>query len=188
MQIILASASPRRRELLAQIGLEFTVIPSKGEEVITKKIPHEVVMELSQQKAREIAAGAGKGSLIIGADTIVVYREEIMGKPKDVQDAVRMITELAGHTHEVYTGVTIIDEAGAENTFYECTKVHMYPASTEEIAAYVATGEPMDKAGAYAIQGYGSRFISGIEGDYHNVVGLPVGRLYQEIRHKLIEK
>lgn len=188
MEIILASASPRRKELLEQIGMEFTVIPAKGEEHITKKEPEEVVMELSLQKAEEVAKGASKEAFVIGADTVVAYQGKILGKPKDEEDACRMLQELSGNIHEVYTGVTLIDNKSKEvHTFYEKTSVTMYPIEDEEIRNYIATKEPMDKAGAYAIQGIGAKFIRRIEGDYCNVVGLPVGRLYQEIRGKYIE-
>lgn len=191
MRLILASASPRRRELLQQIQMEFTVLPAKGEEKITKEIPQEVVMELSEQKAREVAAFSevkDEDALVLGADTVVVYQERILGKPKDEEDAFLMLKTLSGKTHEVYTGVTLLHaKTGEANSFFEKTAVTMYPIQEDEIRAYIATGEPMDKAGVYGIQGIGAKFIRGIEGDYNNVVGLPVGRVYQEIKGKYIE-
>lgn len=184
-EIILASASPRRKELLAQIGLPFTVRVSGVEEVITKTTPEEIVMELSAQKAADVKANAGKDSVVIGADTIVAYSDEngtrILGKPKNEEDAFSMLQLLQGKAHQVYTGVTIC--AGEETrTFYEKTQVQVFPMSEEEIRAYIHTGEPMDKAGAYGIQGRFAAFVKGIEGDYNNVVGLPVGRVYQELK------
>lgn len=187
-KIILASQSPRRRELLTQIGLEFEVHPAGGEEVITSTDPVEVVKSLSAQKAgavkeelEEQLKATKEEWLIIGADTIVVYDGKILGKPKDEEDAVRMLTMLQGNTHSVYTGVTLLERDG-QMTFAEETKVSMYPMTQEEINWYVGTREPMDKAGAYGIQGLCARFVKKIEGDYNNVVGLPVGRIYQEMK------
>lgn len=195
MRVILASASPRRKELLAQLGVAFEVIPSNGEEIITKIKPEEVVQELAQQKAKEVADRiqadykAGKdewpegGIRVIGSDTIVVYEEKIFGKPVDEKDALGMLTLLQGNTHQVYTGVFVIDmdqRSYREKTFAEKTDVIMHPVSEKELLEYIATGEPMDKAGSYAIQGLSGKFIKGISGDYYNVVGLPIARLYQE--------
>lgn len=196
-QIILASGSPRRKELLEQIGIEFEVCPAKGEEVITSSIPEEVVMELSKQKAEEVGAmvlaynekneqlTTPQDILVIGADTVVAYDGKILGKPKDEEDAKTTLRMLSGKTHSVYTGVAcvLIDKSGrtGEHVFYEKTDVTMYPMTEEEIERYVASGEPMDKAGSYAIQGKCAIHIKEIQGDYHNVVGLPVGRLYQEL-------
>lgn len=188
MRLILASASPRRKELLERIGVTFDIIPAKGEEVITKEQPDEVVMELSKQKAQEIAGTAEADVLVLGADTVVAYEGKILGKPKDETDAFKMLSMLSGKEHEVYTGVALIDNRdGSVENFFERTKVTMYPISEKEIRDYIAGGEPMDKAGAYAIQGIGAKFIQKIEGDYSNVVGLPVGRIYQEIKRKSIE-
>ena len=185
-RIILASQSPRRRELLTQIGLKFEVIPSTVEEVITSANPVEVVQELAQQKARDVAQVAGRemakdSLLVIGADTIVVYEGKILGKPEDKEDAVRMLTMLQGKEHSVYTGVALLS-GEQEIVFAEETRVQMCPMTPEEILWYVNTGEPMDKAGAYGIQGLCARFIRQIQGDYNNVVGLPVGRIYQELK------
>ena len=180
MRFILASASPRRKELLEQIGVKFDILPATGEEVITKELPGEEVMELAKQKAEEVAKTAGADALVLGADTVVAYEGKILGKPKDEADALRMLTMLSGKEHEVYTGVALIDnrDQSMEN-FFERTKVTMYPVSEEEIRDYIA--------GGYAIQGLGAKFIQKIEGDYNNVVGLPIGRIYQEIKRKSIE-
>ena len=197
-QIILASQSPRRKELLEQIGLEFEICPAKGEEIITKSIPEEVVMELSKQKAEEVAAlvsSFGENHkeittpsdiLVIGADTVVAYDGKILGKPVDEADAKRMLKMLAGNTHSVFTGVTLvlIDKSGraGELVFYEKTDVKMHPMTETEIDRYIATGEPMDKAGSYGIQGKCAIYIEKIDGDYNNVVGLPITRIYQELK------
>ena len=197
-QIILASQSPRRKELLEQIGLEFEICPARGEEIITKTIPEEVVMELSKQKAEEVAAMVSSYSenhreittpsdiLVIGADTVVAYDGKILGKPKDEADAKAMLTMLSGNTHSVFTGVTLvlIDKSGraGELVFYEKTDVKMHEMSEVEIDRYIATGEPMDKAGSYAIQGKCAIHVEKIDGDYNNVVGLPITRIYQELK------
>lgn len=198
-QIILASQSPRRKELLEQIGLEFEICPAKGEEIITKTLPEEVVMELSKQKAEEVAAMVSSFGeshkeittpsdiLVIGADTVVAYNGEILGKPVDEADAKRMLTMLAGNTHSVFTGVTLvfIDKSGraGEMVFYEKTDVKMHSMTEEEIDRYIATGEPMDKAGSYGIQGKCAIYIEKIDGDYNNVVGLPIARIYQVLKN-----
>ena len=184
MKLILASASPRRKELLAKTGLTFDIIPAKGEETITKSIPAEVVMELSQQKAAEIAAMQTEDCIIIGADTIVAKGDEIMGKPRDEADAYRMLDMISDDCHQVYTGVTIIRTGTQAETitFAEKTDVYLYPISDGDIRAYIASGDPMDKAGAYGIQGDFAVHVKGIEGDYYNVVGLPIGRVYQELK------
>ena len=183
MRFILASASPRRKELLEQIGVKFDILPATGEEVITKELPGEEVMELAKQKAEEVAKTAGADALVLGADTVVAYEGKILGKPKDEADALRMLTMLSGKEHEVYTGVALIDnrDQSMEN-FFERTKVTMYPVSEEEIRDYIAGGEPMDKAGSYAIQGGWAEFVERIEGDYSNVVGLPWDRFFLELK------
>lgn len=182
--IILASASPRRRELLHQVGLRPEIVPSCVEEVITSTEPDQVVMELSAQKAADVAAKyRGQAAVVIGADTVVAADGAILGKPKTEEEAVRMIEMLQGRTHQVYTGVTMIfTDTGEQVTFAEKTEVHVYPMTESEISRYVSTGEPMDKAGAYGIQGYFAAYIEGISGDYNNVVGLPVGRVCLELR------
>ena len=182
MQIILASQSPRRRELLTQMGLsDFIIRPAQGEEIIDPALsPNELVKTLSAQKAAEVAQTAPE-ALIIAADTVVTADGRVLGKPRDEEDAVAMLRFLSGRTHTVYTGVTVC--RGANSLSHaEATQVRFRPLSDEEIAAYVATGEPMDKAGAYGIQGIGALLVEGIEGDYFNVVGLPVCRLGQMLR------
>lgn len=184
LPIILASASPRRKELLEQLQLTFEIIPACGEETITQTDPPKVVLELSRQKAEEIAEKTAKDAIILGADTIVTWKNQIMGKPETPAQAVDMLTQLSGNTHTVYTGVTaVIKENGIAtlHSFAEATHVTFYSMTPEEIQDYVATRDPMDKAGAYGIQGICAKYIKGIEGDYNNVVGLPIGRLYQEI-------
>lgn len=190
MELILASASPRRKELLEKIGLPFTVQPAKGEERITQKSPAAVVMELSRQKAEEIAAAKTGDCIIIGADTVVAKGEKIMGKPKDAADAKQMLRSIADDCHQVYTGVTLI-RTGAHPqsvTFQEKTDVFLYPISDAELDAYIASGDPMDKAGAYGIQGDFAIYVKRIAGDYYNVVGLPIGRVYQELKRMLFVK
>ena len=184
-KVILASASPRRRELLSQIGIPFTVVTSTCEEKINSRLPDRVVCELSGQKAEDVwkqLAEAGD-YFVIGADTIVHYKGEILGKPEDEEQAYEMLKALSGHSHEVYTGVTFCYGKKGDrkvHTFYEKTDVVLYSMSKQEIEDYIATKEPMDKAGAYGIQGSFAAYIKEIHGDYNNVVGLPIGRLYQE--------
>lgn len=200
-KFFLASKSPRRRELMNQIGLEYEVMVSEREEIATENVPEEVVKELSLQKAYEIERMLlnktdGKiyeeykrqgyeGVIIIGADTVVSLEGEIMGKPKNEDDAFNMLSKLQGRKHVVSTGVAmvVIGENGNQVfSFAEDTDVYMYEISDDEIREYVATGEPMDKAGSYGIQGIGAKFISGIHGDYNNVVGLPIGSIYQTLK------
>lgn len=190
-KIILASASPRRTELLQQAGIPHEVIPSECEEVISSSIPQEVVMELSAQKAQDVfetyknKQNSVEDFLVIGADTVVAVDDSILGKPKSEEDAFRMLQLLQGKNHQVYTGVTLLyyqNGVKREQTFFECSQVNCYPISEEEIWIYIKTGEPMDKAGAYGIQGRFAIHIKGIEGDYNNIVGLPVARIYQELK------
>lgn len=188
-RIILASASPRRQELLTQIGLTFEVCPSEWEEVTDKELPEEVVQELSYHKAMEVYERnvTEEGTVVIGADTIVACGGQILGKPGTRERAEEMLGKLQGGTHQVYTGVAFVwKEKGRTESagFYECTDVRIFPMTEEEIRCYVETGEPMDKAGAYGIQGGFAAFIQGICGDYNNVVGLPVGRVYQELKKR----
>lgn len=179
-KIILASGSPRRKELLTQIGVEFEIQKAEGEEVLTSSEPTEAVKELSMQKALEVSEKCD-GDVIIGADTVVAAEGRILGKPKDKEDAMRMLRLLQGKSHEVITGVTVLLKKQKRTIrFAEVTRVHVFPMTEEQMEAYVESGEPMDKAGAYGIQGKFAAYVSGIEGDYNNVVGLPVGRLYQE--------
>lgn len=193
VKYILASGSPRRRELLEQAGISFEIFQAQGEEISAKESPEDVVEELSYRKADEVAGQyltkyKNDTVVIIGADTLVTSGDEIMGKPQSAAEAAKMLTKLQGDVHQVYTGVTLIilGEGQQERcrnviTFHERTDVCMYPMTPEQIAAYVATGEPMDKAGAYAIQGKCAVYIKGINGDYNNVVGLPVARLMHEL-------
>ena len=190
-QVILASASPRRKELLELIGAEFKIITINKEEIITSTNPEEVVKELSMMKAQDVAAGVSGPAIILGADTVVAHGGRILGKPKDREDAVRMITSFAGEEHQVYTGVCIIrkEADGSQKiiSFAEGTKVSVYPMSAEEIERYVDSGEPMDKAGAYAIQGLFAPYIKGIEGDYYNIVGFPIAGIYQRLKEEGID-
>ncbi len=194
MRYILASGSPRRRELLARVIPEFEIIPAVSEESPTGSEPSEIVRELSFQKASEIFykvfTDSGEGLVVIGADTVVSYNHEVLGKPVDEQDAARMIGMLSGREHDVYSGVTCFYSQNGEVrnfSFSECTRVHVAKMMQEEIIEYAGSGEPLDKAGAYGIQGMFSRYITGIEGDYYNVMGLPVAALYRELKnHSLI--
>ena len=197
----LASKSPRRKDLMTQIGIEFQVMISERDEIITSTIPEEVVKELSLQKALEIermllkdcdgdiyekySSEGYEGVVIVGADTVVSKDGEIMGKPADEEDAFNMLKKLQGDKHMVSTGVAlIVIKNGTKEmlSFAEDTDVNMYEMTDEEINDYIATKEPMDKAGSYGIQGRGAKFISGISGDYNNVVGLPIGSIYQALR------
>ena len=183
-RIILASASPRRKELLEQVGVEFEIIPAVGEEIITDSRPQQAVLDLSAQKAAEVAAKVQEDAIILGADTVVAFGDKVLGKPKDEADAEQMLSLLSGKTHSVYTGVTIIVKQSGESrsySFYEETKVTMYTLSEQQIVSYIRTGEPMDKAGSYGIQGRGAVFIEKIQGDYNNVVGLPIARVVRKI-------
>ena len=209
VRLVLASASPRRRELLSQIGLEFTVMPSTKEENAKTTEAGALVQELSRQKAvdiwEQLSGDQGQNPdtdqeqiseetqepnlngkrqpelLVIGADTVVCCEGKILGKPHSREAAAEMLTALQGRSHEVYTGVTLYSQSETV-TFFECTQVEFYPMTEVEISEDIDSKEPMDKAGAYGIQGLGARFVKGIRGDYNNVVGLPIGRLYQELK------
>lgn len=186
--IVLASGSPRRKELLAKTGLKFSVVVSGGEEKAETSDPAETVEKLSLDKASAVAdllQAEKEPQLIIGADTVVACDGEILGKPSDREDAFRMLWKLQGETHQVYTGVTLLlkkEDTWQAHTFNEKTDVQFYPVSREELLAYIETGEPMDKAGSYGIQGGFGIYVKGICGDYNNVVGLPVGRLVYELK------
>lgn len=207
-EILLASGSPRRRELFTEAGLDFEVVSVDVDETPNEKEPEKVAQELSRRKAaaaermiygetgqateRETAGEkendeereydadreltADRNKVIVAADTVVIHNKEVLGKPKDEADAVRMLTELSGAVHDVITGVTILTPDREEVTFSQRTRVRFRPLSEEEIRDYVATGEPMDKAGAYGIQGLGGRLVEGIDGDFNNVVGFPIDR------------
>ena len=176
---ILASASPRRSELLKQIGLTFEVFPSDVEEKVDNNLsPEEIAKSLAVVKAEYIAKKVGEDRLIIGADTIVVHNNNVLGKPKDRQDAYKMLKSLEGSWHEVITGVAVVDSGNmSSDSVYEKTRVKMRPLTDEMIYSYIETGEPEDKAGAYGIQGIGAVLVEKIEGCYFNVVGLPLMRL-----------
>lgn len=200
-KIILASGSPRRKELLELMGIEFEIKVSHKEEKVTVKEPFKVVQELAKMKASDIAMQMKQEGVVIGADTIVVVNEtEILGKPKDKKEAFEIIKKIQGKEHEVYTGVTILEKKTDgtinENSFTEKTKVFVVPMSDEEINSYLNTKkvkdgsntseqylyEWQDKAGGYGIQGIFAKYISKIEGDYYNVMGLPVCELYHQLK------
>lgn len=190
-KIILASASPRRRELLAQIGFEFETACSNKDECYVNIKPEDIVKELALMKAKDVASereaqSVVRDTIVIGADTIVVSDGRILGKPKDEEDACQMLMSLQGRAHQVFTGVAIIDfDRSGEKQIYRHTvetKVYVHEMKLEEIYAYVRSKEPMDKAGAYGIQGRFAAYIDKIEGDYYNVVGLPVSYLYRQLK------
>lgn len=178
MKIVLASNSPRRKELLSQAGIDFIVDPADIEENTNEVLPEKVVEDLSRQKALAVLQ-KHQGQIVLAADTVVAFDDKILGKPKDEEDALKMLTELSGRNHQVYTGVTIVKEDGSIITFSECTTVSMYENSEDTIKSYIASKEPMDKAGAYGIQGLGAVLVKGIKGDYNNVVGLPLAKVYR---------
>ena len=187
MNIILASASPRRRELLSALGLQFEVRPAQGEEHPEPGLSGgETAKRLSRAKCLEIAANAGEDAVVIAADTVVCLDDQILGKPADAADAARMLRALSGRDHRVFTGVTV-SRGDRVLSDYEETAVHFRPLSEREIGAYVAPGAPLDKAGAYGIQGRASLFVRGIEGDYFNVVGLPLCKLGEMLKQLGIE-
>jgi nucleoside triphosphate pyrophosphatase len=183
MKLILASASPRRAELLRSAGLQFTVLSSAVDETpMPSEVPQDLVRRLALAKAELVAARALGPAIVIAADTVVVLEGAILGKPRTSEDARQMLAKLSGRTHSVMTGVALIRLPDAERReFIETTQVHFASVSNEEIVKYLASGEPFDKAGAYAIQGLGGRFVPRIDGCYFNVVGLPLARLYHEL-------
>ena len=183
-EIVLASASPRRLELLRQLGLCPGVQPSEADEHSSERDPARFVQELARRKAGLVAATEAAGTLVIGADTVVVRDGVILGKPEDRTEAAKMLRSLQGRAHEVYTGVALLLAGeNKERVFAAETRVHVAPMTEDEIQAYVDSGEPMDKAGAYGIQEWiGFVGVRGIEGSFYNVMGLPVGRLYEELR------
>lgn len=182
MKLVLASKSPRRSEILKNAGIDFTVRVADADETIPEGTkPEDAVVFLAARKA--MAVERTEDETVLGADTVVVLDDKILGKPKDKDDAFNMIKSLSGRVHSVYTGVCAIGN-GVSLTFAEETKVEFYPLSDEEIYEYINTDEPYDKAGAYGIQGLASKFISGIQGDYFNVVGLPISGIYKKILKK----
>lgn len=182
-KLILASQSPRRRELMMRIPVDYEVIVQEVEEIIDfDKVPEENVMSLAEQKATAVAEMYPE-RWVIGCDTIVVSDGNILGKPKSEIDAFNMLNQLSGNKHRVITGVHLVNKNEKEAySFYEETLVYFKEMSKEEISYYIQTEEPMDKAGAYGIQGYASLFIEKIHGDYYNVMGLPVHKLYQKLK------
>ncbi|MFP4478574.1 MAG: Maf family protein [Candidatus Izemoplasmatales bacterium] len=181
MKVILASQSPRRKELIKMLNIDALTIPSKVEEVIDESLSHEeMVMDLALQKATDVFVKY-KDDLVLGFDTLVILGDKIMGKPKDKEEAKAYLRELSGNTHRVITGCAFIKK-GHSSSFYSSADVTFYPMTEEEIQAYVETGEPFDKAGAYAIQGYGSKYIQSIYGDYYAVVGFPVSKIYRALK------
>lgn len=175
--MILASQSPRRRELLSLITEDFRIIPAKGEEILPEGIsPERAVILLSRQKAEEVYRKY-KNETIIASDTVVAIDGKILGKPCSEENAAEMLRTLSGRTHSVFTGVCVIDEQGVQHSFAEETTVEFWELSEQLISDYIDSGEPMDKAGAYGIQGRGALLVKRIDGCYYNVMGLPVGRL-----------
>ena len=182
---VLASKSPRRKELLKNIGISAEIIPANVDESVLSDLPPErMVTELALLKASDVARSMRGDTYVIGADTVVVCDGEIMGKPKDKDDAFRMLKKLSGKAHSVYTGITLIWNDGSKKSFAEETKVFVSNLSDREIKDYIKTNECWDKAGSYAIQGLFSIHIEKIEGDYNNVVGFPVARIYKELTGK----
>ena len=177
MAMILASQSPRRRELLGQMGFSFTVRPAKGEELAHPELtPAQLVEELARQKALEVSAEAEADDVVVAADTVVAIDGVVLGKPRDKAHAAEMLSALSGREHTVYTGVAV-KRGETLLVEHEATQVRFRPLTQREIDLYIQTGEPMDKAGSYGIQGYGALLVEGIRGDYFNVVGLPICRL-----------
>lgn len=203
IKIILASGSPRRKELLAQAGYDFDVCPSLSEEDLEVMAPSEYVMLLAKMKADEVCnrliaedvvrrvKKLPERFVVLGADTVVSLNGRILGKPYDYDDAYNTLNSLSDQTHQVYTGVCLIYVEGRAKTsssFFEKTDVTFYPVSHNEIIQYLATNEPFDKAGSYGIQGKGGLFVKRIEGDYNNVVGLPLARVYHELEELVSEE
>jgi len=182
-KLILASASKRRFDILKNVGYDFDVIiPDINEDIVANSTPYELVSELSKLKALAVLSRADKDAIILASDTVVVLKGNILGKPLDKAHAHSMLRSLSGKTHDVYTGVYIIDaKTRREISFHEKCAVLMNYISDEQIHEYIATGQPMDKAGSYGIQGAGALFVSGIQGDYFTVCGLPVSRVYESL-------
>lgn len=189
-KIILASTSPRRKDILHQIGLDFDIIPSSYEEDMSlSKTPEDLVQYLAEQKGKVVAQQQNTtAAVIISSDTIVAIDGNILGKPQSREEAKNMLRLISNRTHDVYSGVCVIDtETNDQTVFYSSAKITMRELSEEEIEAYIETGEPMDKAGAYGIQGMGGMFIQSIEGDYYAIVGLPIEQLVLVLRQYGIE-
>ena len=184
-KLILASGSPRRKELLEMLGFhDFDIVPARGEESVPEGLgPEEIVKALSRAKAAEVSAACGENTLVLAADTIVWIDGRMLGKPHSERDAFDMLKLLSGRSHEVYTGLTLIDGDG-ELSGCERSRVHFRPLTDTEILRYIQDGEPMDKAGAYGAQGKGALFVRAIEGDFFNVMGLPICLLGQMLARK----
>ncbi|WP_088068354.1 Maf family protein [Gottfriedia luciferensis] len=179
-KLILASASPRRKELLSMLNIPFIIETSDIEEVMEQNLQSsEIVMKLAEEKAMDVSKKF-PDAVVIGADTIVTYNDKKLGKPSSNEEAFAMLKMLSGNTHEVYTGVSIINE-GKSSSFYVCTQITFSDLSDQEIIDYINTKEPMDKAGAYGIQGYGGTFVEKIDGDYYSVVGLPINKVKKKL-------
>ncbi len=191
-KIILASASDRRKDILTQVGISYEIMPSSiDEDAIRADTPASLVEALSAAKAEDIAEHLTTDFVIIGADTVVVKDNSILGKPSNEAEAAKMLQMLQGNRHEVYTGVTLISVSpegkGLIDTFHVRTIVDMIPMTMAQINAYIKTGEPMDKAGAYGIQGRGAAYIQDIAGDYYNVVGLPISTVLARLTNMGID-
>lgn len=185
VEIILASASPRRSQLLTQVGIKHKIVPSTYEENECADTPEETVLRYAKAKAKDVLQNIEEGNVVLGADTVVACDGKILGKPGTKENAFKILKMLQGRSHEVYTGVSILQKQDGyvkECSFVEETKVYFAPMSDQDILEYIETGDCMDKAGAYGIQGMCAAYITGIQGDYNNVVGLPVGRVYRELR------
>lgn len=196
-RLILASASPRRKEILGKLSVEFEIIPSYAEEITDKTMPSEIVKDLSHLKAWEVYNRIKDGEktdgkkdsfipVVIGSDTVVDHKGHIMGKPASEEDAFKMIKSYAGDVHQVHTGVCIIINGEKEYNFSVSSSVYVADMDDSEIQAYVDTGEPMDKAGGYAIQGLFAPFITRIEGDYYNIVGFPIAEVYRILKQESV--
>ncbi len=184
MTFVLASASPRRREICDLLGLTYTVCPAQSELPADLALsPEQAILQVARGKAEEVAAQY-PDSIVLGADTAVVVDDTILGKPQDADEAAAMLRRIAGRTHRVITGVWVCG-GGIDDGFADVAEVAFYPMTDRDIAEYVATGEPMDKAGAYAVQGIGARYIRGIHGDFYTVMGLPCGRLHHFLSDKI---
>ncbi len=184
-KFILASKSPRRRSLLEDIGLKFTIVESTVDEsIIAKDLPpHIYVQELAMLKSSSVAGELGPGYLVIGADTVVVHRGKIIGKPKDFDEAFAMLSSFSGTSHKVYSGISVTDSDNLRTvTDYQVTDVYFSHMSDKEISDYINTYKPFDKAGAYGIQEYAGVFVDKIDGDFFNVVGLPLSKLYKLLK------
>lgn len=189
-KFVLASQSPRRRELLQTLGLDFRIVVDNSSEKADFGLPpSEIVKKLALQKAQNVSVYCKPEEIILAADTMVVFCDSVFGKPSDEQEARKMLSRLSGNTHEVYTGFCIMNtKSGRVYTDFECTQVTFMSLSDEEIENYIRTGEPMDKAGAYGIQGMGALFIEKINGDYFNVMGLPLCKLGKALKEEFIIK